>query len=185
MNKKGVFLLLSSLLIYFYPPAAAEAGVTIDFTVQPKEPQNYQPFFEGNQPARAIVEVRDAATDNSVNDVRIELNITHIKGKGILSTGFPYLEGKETLGGKFFAPEGKLELEYLFPIRGNYQIEVLAAPTSSSPLYFEPFSEVFSVHVKEPFYEVRNAVLLTVFLFLLGAYLGRIYAKAVAARGGR
>ncbi|MEK6248331.1 MAG: hypothetical protein N2C12_09145, partial [Planctomycetales bacterium] len=49
-----------------------------------------------------------------------------------LSTDFPIVEGTHLMYSKAFAEDGKLELDYMFPIRGKYQWDVTAASVDGS-----------------------------------------------------
>ena len=178
MNIVYVLLMLSVL---FSPDVFASSDkVTVNFYTEPAQPHNFQPFFAENQPAKLTVEVRDAE-GKPVKNVKIRINIEHIKGLSsgkVLNTGFPYLEGKDVLGGEFFSRDGKLEFSYIFPIRGNYRVDVKVSPTSASSVTFEPFSEEFNVQVKEWGYEIRNAILLVLIMLSFGIALGVIFGRA-------
>ena len=174
-------LLLITLNLASLNLASANPDVAVNFHTVPEQPRNFQPFFTKNQPAKVVVEVRDAKGD-LLKNVRIKIDIKHVKGfaSGIVfNTGFPYLEGKEVLAGEFFSPDGRLEFSYIFPIRGNYRVNVEVLPTDGSPVTFEPVSKEFSVYVKEWDYQIRNAIILVLLILGFGVLLGRVYGRAV------
>ncbi len=165
--KAGV--LLAVLLM-----AGAAYGMELSMQVQPEQPRAFQPFFTQNQPAKVVIEVRDAS-GRLVRDVWLDVRVEHVKGTfsgRLLHTGFPYLEGKEVLGGRFFSRDGRLELSYVFPIRGSYRVEVTASAGE------ERVSREFTVKVREQGYEVRNAVLLVLLMLGFGTALGVIFGRA-------
>lgn len=164
--------------------AAETGGADIELSISPQEPLSFQPFTEENEPAKVRITVRDKSTGKSVKNAGIKFTIDHKRGRDILNTGFPYLEGKRVLGGSFIAPDGELEFSYIFPVRGNYIMKVEAFPTMLSP-QFSSVKKEFSIHVREHSYEVRNAVILGAFLLLLGVFIGMIYGRANLARGGQ
>ena len=47
------------------------------------------------------------------------------------------------------AADGILEFEYLWPIRGSYEIVMSASPTARSPVQFEPISEATTFRLTE------------------------------------
>ncbi|NOZ82927.1 MAG: hypothetical protein GXN98_03810 [Euryarchaeota archaeon] len=170
-------VLLAVLVLLALP--AETWGMSVSFATVPEQPSAFQPFFAGNQPARVVIEVRDSE-GRLVENVRVRLSIEHLRGLAsgrILHTGFPYLEGKKVLGGEFFARDGRVEFSYNFPIRGTYRVEVEVLPTESS-VSFQPFSQEFSVKVREQGYEIRNAVILVLLLLGFGAALGVIFGRA-------
>jgi hypothetical protein len=184
---KMIYVLLIVLSAIFYSPVfAASNDVVVDFYTDPGEPRNFQPFFEGNQPAKVMVEVKDAE-GNPVVNVNIKISIEHVKGVfsgKILNTGFPYLEGKRVFGGEFYSQDGRLEFNYVFPVRGNYRVSIEALPTKSS-LQFMPTNKEFMVHVREQGFEVRNAVILSALLLFFGAAIGVVYGRAYSVGGSR
>ncbi len=154
---------------------------TLSITISPSEPTNFQPAHRNEQ---ARIEVRLLGADaDLVKDVLIEFEVTHLAGRGLISTGFHHMEGKKTLGGKFYAPSGSLEMGYIFPIRGNYKL-VARAMSTSPQSSFEPIEEIAYIHVTEPFFEVRNAAALVLLLLALGVIIGRIYGKAAVSKHG-
>ena len=162
-----------------------EGGLDIEFMTVPEEPQNFQPFFTENRPAKVIVMVKDAE-GNFVENVNINMEIEHVKGPvsgKILHTGFPYLEGKKTMAGSFTAPDGRLEFNYVFPIRGEYRVVIEALPAGSSVQFksVTPVTKEFRVHVREQGFEVRNAVILSVLLLVFGIAIGVVYGRASLA----
>lgn len=175
MNPVVLVLLLSFL------PAVEEGDVEVGFTIHPEEPWSFQPFSE-NQPARVRISVRDPAGE-LIRNVRVSFSIEHVRGRDFLNTGFPYLEGKKVLEGGFIAPEGELEFNYVFPVRGNYRVSIEASPTEDSA-QFTPVTREFRVHVREQGYQIRNAFLLSALLLFLGVAIGVVYGRAYLA-GGR
>ncbi len=179
-----VLAMVASLLLL---PAAVlshegpHEGYRLAISVSPSEPQNFQPAHM-NEQARIKVQFLDAEGD-AIQDALIEVEVKHLAGRGIISTGFHHMEGKTTWRGKFFAPGGELDMRYIFPIRGNYLLKARAMSALPQPA-FEPVEEVAYVHVKEPFFEVRNAAALVFLLLALGVVIGRIYGKAGASAHG-
>ncbi len=172
-------LLVVLLLAAVLPPLVASAPADVEFYTSPENPSPFQPFFEGNQPARVVINVIDENGEAAKN-VLIRLKVTHVKGifsGKLLHSGFPYLEGKDVLGGEFFAPDGVVEFDYIFPIRGEYAVSVEVLPAGDSE-EFEPLRREFSVQVKEWGYQVRNAAILVLMMLSFGIALGVIFGKA-------
>jgi hypothetical protein len=177
-------ILVFVLSAMLFPSAlGAETSADIELSISPNEPLSFQPFAEDNEPAEVKIVVRDAATGELLRNAGVRFTIDHKRGKDILNTGFPYLEGKQVVGGSFIAPSGELVFSYIFPVRGNYVIKVEAFPTDLSPR-FSAVEKEYTVHVREHGFEVRNAIILSAFLLLLGTFIGVVYGRASKARGG-
>lgn len=178
MNLNHVVLVLL-LSVAFYPAvvAAKQSNVDIEFITDPQEPNSFQPFFDGNRQAKVLISVRDQSSGELIEGAKIKFSIDHVRGKDILNTGFPYLEGKRVLAGSFVIPKGQQEFNYAFPVRGNYRVLIEASPTELSRP-FEPTSKEFKLHVKEWGFEVRNAVILGALLLIFGIGIGVIYGRA-------
>ena len=196
MNRVISMLSLISVVLYLVIIAAGYADfdkdtaskdtedIDIEFITIPEEPQNFQPFFTENKPAKVIIMVKDAR-GGLMENVNINMKIEHVKGLAsgkILNTGFPYLEGKTAVAGSFTVPDGKLEFNYVFPIRGDYKVVIEASPAGSS-VQFNPVTKEFRMHVKEQGFEVRNAIILSALLLFFGIAIGAVYGRAHLAEG--
>ncbi len=168
----GSFLILAACSMA--PLVYSEEGVRLDITVHPDEPINFQPAYEGEN--RALITVKAVGyPSESMEGSVLRFHITHLEGRGVINTGYPHMEGKVLLTGDLPILDNEAAFEYVFPIRGNYLLEAeLLRPPSMTQID----KTDLVVHVKEPFFEIRNSIILLALLFVFGLYLGRIYGGA-------
>jgi hypothetical protein len=100
-----------------------------------------------------------------------------------LSTGFPRVEGTPLLALDSEFTDGSFNLQYVFPIRGTYTLDLGIAPVPGGPA-FQPTRLHRMIRISENPVVARNAWLLIVGLFVLGGVTGRIFARSAAARKG-
>ncbi|GAA6618754.1 hypothetical protein [Scytonema sp. NUACC26] len=89
-----------------------------------------------------------------------------------LTTDFPIVEGTKLLQMNAAAPDGKLEIQQMLPIRGNYQLRVNVSPLVANT--FAPYEQVLNLNVREnpvkyKYFAVVAAILLSV--GLLGGWV--------------
>lgn len=160
----------------------ATARSEIVLRLEPGAPQAFQPTSGRNRPTRFFLQLQDEATGTPLpGPVQMELELVHVKGWGLLSTGFPHVEGKEQFRGTFLAPEGRLVFDYLFPVRGLYRLTVRCRAMSPGVRGRTGFiRQDFSLSVAEQPGNVRNARLLLGSLLLLGVGVGLVFARSAA-----
>lgn len=160
----------------------AAAPPEIALRLEPMAPWAFQPTSDHNRLTRFVLQLQDATTGGSLSQpVRMELELVHVKGWGLLSTGFPHVEGKEQFRGTFLAPQGRLAFDYLFPVRGQYRLTVRCRATSPGLLgRTGVIRQDFSISVAEQPGNVRNARLLLAALLLLGVGVGLVFARSAA-----
>jgi len=98
-----------------------------------------------------------------------------------LATGFPRVEGTPLLALDSEFRDGTFTLQYLFPIRGTYTVDLDLAPVPGGPV-FPPTSLRQTIRIDENPVVRRNAWLLVVGLFVLGVITGVIFSRSAAAR---
>ncbi|MEE9594656.1 MAG: hypothetical protein V3V92_04585 [Candidatus Hydrothermarchaeales archaeon] len=164
------------LLIAFasIPLVYSEDGVQLHITVNPVEPTNFQPTYEGENRAVITVRAEDYAPEFGDGHA-LRLRVTHLKGRGLINTGFPHMEGKVVFTSVLPIRDKKATMEYVFPIRGDYLLE---AELLKLPSMMQIGTGELMVHVTEPFFEIRNSIILIALIFVFGLYLGRVYGGA-------
>lgn len=168
------FLLAGLMILVAFasaPNSYSEDRVQLEITVSPNEPTNFQPADKAKKPAVIVIKAHGLAPDI---DAVLRLRITHIKGRGLINTGYPHMEGKHVFAGELPMRNGQASLDYIFPIRGNYLVE---ADLQRIPSTRIARGYLFA-HAREPFFEIRNSIILLSLLFIFGLYLGRIYGSA-------
>ena len=92
------------------------------------------------------------------------------------STGFPIVEGTQLLCGDFTAENGRLELAYLFPIRGAYRIKA-TAQTGSAKIELDQ-----NFQIREEPEVVRYFSVLMALLVSFGAVSGIVLGRSAFSR---
>jgi hypothetical protein len=122
-------------------------------------------------PVTLTLQAMDAAGKPIKNSL-INLQILTPPRNLLLTTDFPIVEGTKLLEIEAAAPNGELELQQIFPIRGNYQLKVNVSPLVGNA--FVPYQETLNLNVKEnpvkyKYFAVIAAILLS--LGLLGGWV--------------
>lgn len=98
--------------------------------------------------------------------VPVHVQLFSPKAKFFPSTDFPIVEGTQLLDGTFTIHDGKVSFEYMFPIRGTYQLVIEGVgANSSSP-------QVKQLEIRENPEKIRNAVIFVSGLLLFGFACG-------------
>lgn len=167
-------LLLVVLAAFAFAPHVYSAdGVKLEISVRPNEPTNFQPTDESK--SRALITFKALELEPGV-DALVRLRVSHVEGRGVINTGYPHLEGKLVFAGDIPMRNGIASLEYLFPVRGNYLVEAELLRLPGITLIGRGD---LMVHVTEPFFEIRNSIILLLLLFVFGLFLGRVYGSAL------
>ena len=112
------------------------------------------------------------AENKPLKDALIRLQILTPPANPWLATDFPIAEGTKLLQMDAVAPDGKLEIQQILPIRGNYQLQVNVSPLIANA--FAPYEQTLNLNVREnpvkyKYFAVIAAILLSV--GLLGGWI--------------
>jgi hypothetical protein len=88
------------------------------------------------------------------------------------TTDFPIVEGTKLLDIDAIAPQGKVQLQQTFPIRGTYQLLVDVTPQTANA--FTPFQQTLTLSIPENWIKYRNFAILAVVLLIVGLVGGWI-----------
>ncbi|RCJ39682.1 hypothetical protein A6770_11390 [Nostoc minutum NIES-26] len=112
------------------------------------------------------------AAGKPLENALISLEILTPPSNPFLTTDFPIVEGTRLLQMDAAAPNGKLEIKQILPIRGNYQLRVHVSPLVANA--FAPYDQTLNLNVREnpikyKYFAVIAAILLSV--GLLGGWI--------------
>ncbi|MEH1940300.1 MAG: hypothetical protein V7L01_08810 [Nostoc sp.] len=112
------------------------------------------------------------AGGKALANAKISLQILTPPPNPWLTTDFPIVEGTELLQMDATAPDGKLEIQQMLPIRGNYQLRVNVSPLVANT--FAPYEQTLNLNVREnpikyKYFAVIAGILLS--LGLLGGWI--------------
>jgi hypothetical protein len=155
----------------------ATTGGAITLTTVPPASEIVPDELE--RPTRFVIEARGPA--GPLRNAVFDVELTAPTSGPFVSTDIPAIEGTTLLKSRFPAPDGRLEFDYVIPIRGTYKLKVQALPGAGAT--FQPVTQEFDLAVPERRSEIVNFVGLAVGLFLIGAVAG--YVLGYFNRAGR
>ncbi|MDZ7951590.1 hypothetical protein [Nostoc sp. DedQUE09] len=122
-------------------------------------------------PVKLTLQAVDAA-GKSLANAKINLQILTPPRNPWLTTDFPIVEGTKLLQINANAPDGKLEVQQMLPIRGNYQLLVKVSPLVANT--FAAYEQTLNLNIREnpikyKYFAVIAAILLS--LGLLGGWV--------------
>lgn len=141
------------------------------------EPQISQilPFeAEANSPqspVRLTLQALDEAS-KPLENAKIRLQILTPPKNPWFPTDFPLVEGTELLNIETIAPKGEIQIQQIFPIRGDYKLLVEVNPIVADA--FQPIQQIITLPVPENWVKYRNFAILAVILLVLGLVGGLV-----------
>jgi hypothetical protein len=175
--RKLLFVLAVILAAAVLAPGVFAQGPSITFTTEPSEAQII--------PDDTLSTVRISVLDeqgNPIPNVKIGFALTAPSPGLFLSSDFPIVEGTDLMSYEFVADDGVLEFEYLWPIRGSYELALSAAPTAQSPVQFDPISDTREFKLSENPAEVTNVIIFVAILAVFGLISGLVLGRSLKAR---
>ena len=155
-------------------PGVFAAGPAITFTTEPSVDQII--------PDATLTTVKISVLDEQgspIPNVRIGFDLTAPAVSRFLSSDFPIVEGTDLMKYELVAADGILEFEYLWPIRGSYEIVMSASPTVRSAVQFEPISEARTFRLTENPAELRNVIIFVAILAVFGLVSGLMLGRSL------
>lgn len=165
---------LMSLMFYGVMGFSQTPRSTIRLTTDPPisqlvpfeaEAETYKP------PARLTLEAINA-NGQPLTNAKIRVQILTPSKTPWFTTDFPIVEGTKLLDIDAIAPQGKLQLQQTFPIRGTYQLLVDVTPQSANA--FTPFQQTLMLSIPENWIKYRNFATLAAVLLVVGLVGGWI-----------
>jgi hypothetical protein len=116
-------------------------------------------------PVTLTLQAVDAAAKPLAN-AKISLQILTPPRNPWLTTDFPIVEGTKLLQMNAAAPDGKLEIQQILPIRGNYQLLVKVSPLVANT--FAAYEQSLNLNVRENPIKYKYFVAIAAILLSLG-----------------
>lgn len=178
MQTRLKYLIIIVLLFNFFTAniVMAEEKIQVKLTAQPD--------FTAILPDEDLVKFALSVYDSQgqpVNNVKIEYQLESPAKSRLISTDFPVVEGTRLMEGSLLSNSGTWLFEYLLPIRGQYHLKVKVSPTKDS-INFTPVTKEIDFNINEKPSEVRNALLLSGGLLILGLISGIIIGRSARAK---
>jgi hypothetical protein len=128
----------------------------LPFEAEAKKPQS---------PVTLKLQAVDAGGKPLAN-TKISLQILTPPSNPWLTTDFPIVEGTKLLQMNATAPDGKLEIQQMLPIRGKYQLLVNVSPLVANA--FAPYQQTLNLNVRENPVKYKYFVAIAAILISLG-----------------
>lgn len=154
---------------------AADGAVTLEVTSTPPL-EHLRPNHD-----LARVTLTPLLHGSPLSHGHLQVRLTAPPRTQVLSTGFPRVEGTLLLALDSDLIDGSVSLQYRFPIRGTYTLDLDMSPVPGGPV-FQPTSLRKTVRIYEDPVVVRHAWLLIIGLFVLGGLTGVILSRSAAAQ---
>ncbi|WP_445631020.1 hypothetical protein [Nostoc sp. DSM 114167] len=116
-------------------------------------------------PVTLTLQAVDAA-GKSLTNAKINLQILTPPRNPWLTTDFPIVEGTKLLEMDATAPDGKLEIQQMLPIRGNYQLLVKVSPLIANS--FAAYEQTLNLNVRENPIKYKYFIVIAAILLSLG-----------------
>lgn len=155
----------------------AQVGGEITLTTRPEAGEIVPDEVEA--PTKFVIEAR--GPQGALRNALIDFEITAPSSGPLVSTDIPAIEGTTLFKSRFGAPEGRLEFDYVVPIRGTYKVKVQALPGPGAT--FQPIGKEFDLTVNERRSEFVNLAGAAAGLFVIGLAAGSVLGYA--NRGAR
>jgi hypothetical protein len=158
-------------IIILCPTSRAEE-FNIYFKTSP--PVHYlRPFYDPGSLSLLVTSADGKPVAQGWAEIRIEAP----KPGRFFSTDFPLVEGTRLLEMRLPLRRGRAEWKYLFPIRGEYRLQVDVVTAEGKKA-----SKVFPLDIREHRSKWYFLGLFTLALFALGVVVGRIFTQASPMR---
>ncbi len=156
----------------------------IELTTSPQVGQFYP--FEAEATKPQLPTVLTLTAQNSTGELLanslFKIQIFTPPRNTFLATDFPVAEGTKLLELKAIAPEGKVELQQMLPIRGKYKLLVNVTPLAANQ--FSPIEQTLTLDVPENPAKYRNYAILIAILLIVGIGGGWVTGKQSLPQAG-
>jgi hypothetical protein len=143
-------------------------ATTITLTTSPEAGEIVPDEVEA--PTKFVIEAR--GPQGPLRNALIDFEVTAPAFGPLAGSDIPAIEGTTLLKSRFGAPEGRLEFDYVVPIRGDYKVQVQALPGAGAT--FQPATRELDLVVNERPSEIVNFWMLIAGLFFVGLAAGAL-----------
>ncbi len=113
-----------------------------------------------------------------IPNAHLKLHLDAPSGNPFISTDFPIVEGTPLLAYEGILPEGSLQFEYIYPIRGTYHFDVEAGRDAATA----SFQDTLNLSLSENSNEILNFIIFLIILLGLGVVAGFIIGRGAKAQ---
>ena len=172
------FLIAVLALMLAAVPSTAYAAIDIQFETDPPAEE----VIPEHGPVKNTVRV--VQDSQLVPNAVIEITVTNPTVHPFFSTDMPMVEGNPLGHLVLVAPEGEATFNWLWPIRGDYNVTITARSAEGAANAFGPVTKEIIYHVDENPAKRTNFIVLLVVLVAFGALSGFVLGWSNARVGG-
>ena len=176
MNRRiGLLLVVAGAMFAFYvsmSATTAQSNISVALETDPT-PSQIVPDFDLVHTVITVVGENGQPLENA----HLSLTLDSPDGNPILSTDFPFVEGTRLLAANEVLPAGRFEFDYIYPIRGDYDLNVEVTPPGGAT-----FPETLNLTVRENPGELRVLLVFLVILAIFGMLSGWVVGRGARAR---
>jgi hypothetical protein len=147
--------------------------------------ERIHPFEAGTDKPQSPVTLTLQALDaigKPLENTKISLQILTPPPNPWLTTDFPIVEGTKLLQMDAAAPDGKLEIQQMLPIRGNYQLRVNVSPLVANT--FTPYEQTLNLNIQENPVKYKYSAVVAAILLSVGLLGGWVIGGQEELRQG-
>lgn len=170
---RKIIILTLFIGLWVVAPAQSQGDLAVVLETRPPAGQ----IGPDNTLAQTTLSVVDA-NGRPLPNAYLKLHVDAPPGNAFISTDFPIVEDTPLLNYEGILPDGVLEFEYIYPIRGQYRFEVEAGREAAAI----SFKDTLSLTLSENRNEVINGVIFIGLLFILGIVAGLIIGTGARAQ---
>ncbi len=173
MIKLKIAITVLLLALFGVAPAQSQGDLSVKLETNPAAGQ----IGPDNTFVRTTLTVVDA-NGQAVSNAYLKLHLDSPPSNPIISTDFPIVEDTALMNYEGSLPNGVLEFESIYPIRGQYNFQVEAGRDATSRL----FKDTLSLNISENSNEVLNGIIFIASLLILGIVAGIIIGNGARAQ---
>lgn len=173
MIKLKIAITVLLLALFGVAPAQSQGDLSVKLETNPAAGQ----IGPDNTFVRTTLTVVDAS-GQAVSNAYLKLHLDSPPGNPIISTDFPIVEDTPLINYEGILPNGVLEFESIYPIRGQYSFEVEAGRDATAL----SFKDTLNLSINENSNEVMNGIIFIASLLVLGLVAGIIIGNGARAR---
>ena len=175
---------MSLIAIGCFNAPAESAPATVRLTTEPSLNRVVPYEAEATttqQPVKLTLQAIDS-TGSPLTNVRMKVKLLAPAPTPWFTTDFPIVEGTQLFDLQADAPTGKLQLQQMLPIRGNYQLQVIATPLDVTG--GEAIQQTITLTVPENSIKYQNFALLAALLTAAGLGGGWVIGARRVTKAG-
>jgi hypothetical protein len=176
--------LMSLIAVGCFNTPAKSAPATVKLTTEPSLDRVVPYEAESTTPQKPVKLTLQAidSTGSPLTNVRIKAKLLAPAPTPWFTTDFPIVEGTKIFDIQADAPTGKIQLQQMLPIRGNYQLQITATPLGVTG--GEAIQQSITLTIPENSIKYQNFAILALILTAAGLGGGWVIGARRVTKAG-